>query len=208
MQEEVYAKEVLEFVVTANDYVLFLEEQDNYSLKEFVDKAHQILPELYFRLTKLPKVNSEFEDLNQKFVTEEDYEFLRQKLLKKFGEYDSFEEVFDNNRIEVEDHIGESISEYLTDIYQDIKDFVLLYQIGTNEVMYEAVWELRQSFEEYWGQKLANTLRAIHNLRYGPEELEENEESEPGQADKQISENRNASDWFISRRQEDLRDEE
>src|SRR5665811_1865626 len=32
-------------------------------------------------------------------------------------------------------------------IYQDLKDFVLLYKAGTDEVMNDAVWECRMNFE-------------------------------------------------------------
>jgi len=200
----VYAEEVLAFVAIANAFTQFIEQPDAHSLTNYVDSAHKLLPELYFRATQLPKVSSEFEEFNQRFVTEEDYEYHRSRLLNKFGQYDTFEEVFDPNRLEAEEYVGESISENLTDIYQDIKDFVLLYQIGSNEVMYEALWELRQSFENYWGQKLVNTLRAVHQLRFSPEELDENGSN---QNENTIFKNPDTSNWFLSRRQEDFRDE-
>lgn len=199
-----YSEEVLAFVAIANAFTQFIEQPDEQKLTGYVDRAHKLLPELYFRATQLPKVNAEYEEFNQRFVTEEDYDFHRDRLMKKFGQYDTFEEVFDPNRLEAEDYVGESIAENLADIYQDIKDFVLLYQVGSNEVMYEAIWELRQSFENYWGQKLVNTLRAIHQLRFSPEELDE---SESNQNENTIFKNPDTSNWFLSRRQEDFRDE-
>jgi len=71
-----------------------------------------------------------------------------------------------------------SISENIADIYQDLKDFILAYRIGTLDVMNDALWMCRNNFEQYWGQKLVNGLRAIHNLVYGITEIDEtNDES-------------------------------
>jgi hypothetical protein len=88
----------------------------------------------------------------------------------------------------------------MTDIYQDIKDFLLLYQTGTEEVMNDAVWECRMNFENFWGQKLVNAMRAIHKFIYSGEEI--------GRVEKKVQgddNSRDTSDWFISRRQKDLR---
>jgi hypothetical protein len=88
----------------------------------------------------------------------------------------------------------------MADIYQDMKDFLLLYQTGTGEVMNDAVWECRMNFENFWGQKLVNSLRAIHKFIYSGEEIAKAEKETDN-----IDENRNTADWFITRRQKDLR---
>ena len=59
-----------------------------------------------------------------------------------------------------------SISENLADIYQDLKDFIMLYRTGDELVMQEALWECQENFRTYWGQKLVNGLRAVHALVY------------------------------------------
>ena len=100
----------------------------------------------------------------------------------------------------LKDRLLSSISENMADIYQDIKDFLLLYQTGTNEVMNDAVWECRMNFENFWGQKLVNSMRAIHSFIYSGEEIGKVEND-----DDENDENRNTSDWFITRRQKDFR---
>lgn len=196
----VYQQSVIDFVSVANDFCLCLEEAEFRGIREFIDKLNGILPALYLSARKLPEFDDRYDELAQRFIDEQDYEFLRNKLSRKLGQYDAFEEVFEENRMEYEDAVGASISEYLADIFQDVKDFILLYQLGSEEVMYEAVWECRQNFINFWGQKLVNVLRAIHNLNYSPEELEENQEIK--------QENRNfnspdTSNWIISQRQRD-----
>jgi hypothetical protein len=87
----------------------------------------------------------------------------------------------------------------MTDIYQDLKNFLLLYQTGTREVMNDAVWECRLNFESFWGQKLTNSLRAIHKFIYSGEEIRKVEPNED------MNGERDTSGWFIERRQKDLR---
>lgn len=204
-EEHIYGEKVLDFVRTAAEYCSTLEQADEIKLKDLVDKLHTLLPKLYYSATHLYELESQFEDLGQKFVTEQDYESIRDKLLLKLGQYDAYEEVFDEARVEFEDSVGESISEDLADIYQDIKDFILLFELGTNEVMYEALWECQQSFQSIWGQKITNVLRPIHGLRYSDEDLEENTINKKENANfKSV----NSGDWILKKRQEDYRNEQ
>jgi Domain of unknown function (DUF5063) len=200
-----YSKEILEFVVACRDFCIFIEQADKPDIKKFIDDSHKLLPLLYLKATVLPTLDSKYEDFNERFVTEKDYELVHRNILTKLGQYDAYEEVFDPGRKESIEPIGASISENLADIYQDLKDFILLYEIGSDEVMYEAVWACKQSFEIYWGQRLTNALRALHFLRYS-EEIDEEEMNHP--KDELNIDDIDTSDWIISRRLEDLHNEE
>jgi hypothetical protein len=141
-----------------------------------------------------------FEDGNEKFVTESDWTGLNDTLKEKFGTANDYLEVFDEKIIELEEPVVSSISENMADIYQDLKDFLLLYQTGTGEVMNDAVWECRMNFENFWGQKLVNSMRAIHRFIYSGEEIGKVEDDVDYDDEK-----RNTSDWFITRRQKDMK---
>jgi len=58
--------------------------------------------------------------------------------------------------------VNASLSEILTDIYQELKDFVLLYETGTLENMNDAVADCFDTFGQYWGIKLMTAARIIH----------------------------------------------
>ena len=74
---------------------------------------------------------------------------------------------------------GSLYSEDLADIYQDIRDFIFVFQLGLNETMNDSLAACQEHFALYWGQKLVNTLRALHDVKYNqPDEEEENEEAE------------------------------
>jgi hypothetical protein len=199
--EPVYSRNVIEFVAVANEFCKYAEHAGELKGDELLKILQRILPLMYLKASLLPKLEPFFEDGNEKFVTENDWIRIHDNLREKFGTADDYREVFDDKAKETDEAVVSSISENMSDIYQDIKDFLLLYQTGTTEVMNDAIWECRLNFENFWGQKLVNSMRAIHSFLYSGEEIgiiEENEISD---------DERNTADWFISRRQKDLRND-
>ncbi len=175
--EVVYSKNVIEFATVANEYCSFIEAVDQFQRKSFIIRVQKLFPLLYLKAVLLPVPDIEMsDDLPEKFVGEEDYNFIRLKLEEKFGQFDLYHEVFDASMQYSAEPIEASISENITDIYQDLKDFILAYRIGTLEVMNDALWECKNNFEQYWGQRLVNGLRALHNLVYGETDLDQTEQ--------------------------------
>jgi len=198
--DPVYSRNVIEFVAVANEYCKYAEHASQLKGDELLRILQRILPLMYIKASLLPSLDPFFEDGNEKFVTESDWSLIHETLKNKFGTSDDYLEVFDERANETEGFVLSSISENMADIYQDIKDFLLLYQTGTAEVMNDALWECRMNFENFWGQKLLNAMRAIHKFIYSGEEIAIVEEDF-----KEEDEYRNTSDWFITRRQKDLR---
>jgi hypothetical protein len=198
--DPVYSRNVIEFVAVANEFCKYAEHASELKSDELLKILQRILPLMYLKASLLPQMNPYFEAGNEKFVTESDWVRIHETLREKFGTADDYLEVFDEKMNESEGPVVSSISENIADIYQDIKDFLLLYQTGTNEVMNDAVWECRLNFETFWGQKLLNSMRAIHKFLYSGEEIGKVENR-----DDENDEKRNTSDWFITRRQKDFR---
>jgi hypothetical protein len=201
--DPVYSRNVVEFVAVANEYCKYTEHASELKGDEMLRIMQRILPLMYLKASLLPVLEPFFEEGNEKFVTEADWNSINELLREKFGTANDYLEVFDEKINESEGHVVSSISENMADIYQDMKDFLLLYQTGTKEVMNDALWECRMNFENYWGQKLVNALRAIHKYISSGEEIGEIREEKKGNA-----ENKNKSDWFISRRQKEFREED
>lgn len=168
-QDVVYSRNVIEFATVANEFCAFVEAVSELKRKDFLGKLQKILPLLYLKTSLLPELSDQDVDPEspEKFVSESDYHYILQKLSSKLGEFDSYTELPEPG-IEVgEISVEANISENVADIYQDMKDFILAYRIGTVEVMRAAVWECKNNFEHYWGQRLVNALRAVHMLVYG-----------------------------------------
>ncbi len=196
----VYSRQVIEFVAVANEICSFLEQAAGFPRFDFVDKSRKILPLLYYKTVLLPATEPVFDDGTEKFVTEDDWHNLHDAILKKLGRHDDYPEVIDPVIKDTEDSVGGSIAENLADIYQDLKDFLLLYRMGTVELMNDALWECVQHFEQSWGQKLLNCLRALHRLIYGGENLEEDEENEGDRPDGDNLTERDTGKWIFSQR--------
>jgi len=200
--DPVYSRNVIEFVAVANEFCKYAEHALELKGDDLLKILQRLLPLLYIKASLLPQLTPFFEDGNEKFVTESDWNRIHDVLKEKFGTADDYLEVFDEKSKEQGEPVLSSISESMADIYQDIKDFLLLYQTGTNEVMSDAIWECRMNFENYWGQKLVNSMRAIHRFIYSGEEI--------GKVENDVDENdkrRDNTDWFITRRQRDFRGE-
>jgi hypothetical protein len=169
----VYSKNVIEFVTVANEYCKFIETAGSENARAMLGKAQKLLPLIYLKASVLPEFESSEELVPEKYVTEVDYNFLQQRIMNLLGPYDDYQEVFDRDMQFSDVPLTASISENLTDIYQDLKDFILLYRIGDDQVMQEALWTCMDNFRSYWGQKLVNGLRAIHALLYGQTDFDQ-----------------------------------
>lgn len=172
-----YSHEVLEFVTVAVQYCTFLEQTESAERKAFVDTILKLLPLLYIKGALLPKYQPLEEVFLSDYVTEENYDIVRNNIAYIMRDQDDFLDVFVEDMKYSDSPILCTISENLADIYQDLKNFVCSMKDGIDETMEEALFECKCNFESYWGLKVANTMRALHEIRYNMEEddLEEND---------------------------------
>lgn len=200
-QDTVYSRHVIEFVAVANEYCKYCEHASEIGGEEIMKIFQRLLPLLYLKASFLPELTPVFEDGNEKFITEADWLKVHNAFKRNFGSTDEYLEVFDDRMKDSDNPVVASLAENMADIYQDVKDFLILFQTGTKEVMNDALWECRMNFENYWGQKLVNALRAIHKFICSGERIGLVEEN-----DEDFGEKKNTSEWFISRRQKEFRD--
>ena len=175
----IFDRNVVEFVTVAAEFCKFLEQAETIKRSTFVDTSLKILPLLYLKASMLPKCETIGNEALETFVTEETYEILRMNLAGLLAEKDDYLDVFVSDMKYSDQPITRNISEDLADIYQDIRDFIFVFQLGLNETMNDSLAVCRENFALYWGQKLGNTLRALHDVKYNqPEDEEENQDEE------------------------------
>ena len=162
----VYSKKVIEFVTVAAETCLFLEHANEFTKTDFVQKSIKILPLLYLDASLLDIPDSVFEEIPERFVNEEDYQYVHELLEQLLGSDDSYLEVFHPDMALSDTPIAAFVSENLADIYQELKDFAANYQLGDIDIMNDALVACLDAFGEHWGQKLLNALRALHTLRF------------------------------------------
>jgi hypothetical protein len=193
----VYSKNVIEMITVANEFCSFLERSEDLESADFLSRLQKLLPLLYLKASLLPEFEIEADDELEKFVTELDYNLIQQKVLRHTGAGDDYQEVFISGMQFSETALTASIAENVADIYQDMKDLVLSFRMLNEEVMEQALSESQSNFAHFWGQKLVNSLRAIHNLIYNDGI---SDDSETGKKEQENSKSKNQKpDWLIER---------
>lgn len=159
----VYSDAVITFTAMANEYCKFIDTIAICSQKDFIDKAHRLLPLLYVKTLSVPSIEPIDPDMIEKSVTQEEWDEVHNAVAKKLGKFDNYTEQLDPL---LNDDAMTSLSEGFADIFQDLKDYLMLMQMGSPEMMVDAIWECMQNFKNYWGQRLVNIMRVLHYLQY------------------------------------------
>jgi len=194
----VYSKNVIELITVANEFCSFLERSDEMESSDFMGRLQKILPLLYLKASLLPEFDFESEDDLERFVTEVDYNLIQQKVLRHTGAGDDYQEVFIPGMQFSESALTASIAENVSDIYQEMKDMVMSFRTMNDEVMEQSLFEIRNNFAQVWGQKLVNCLRAVHNLIYSENSLDDESGIGEKQSKKSAQTNRKP-DWLNDR---------
>ncbi|MGN0057243.1 MAG: DUF5063 domain-containing protein [Phocaeicola plebeius] len=174
----IFDKNTVEFVTVAAECCGFLEKVSQVSRRKFVDTALKLLPLLYLKASLLPRGEQMDEDDLEAFVTEGDYERVRAGVAALLREHDDYLDVFVKDMAYSDTPICQTVSENLADIYQSLKDFVCIYRLGLDRTMNDALLACEEQFREFWGQRLLNAMRALHDVKYGTGEPADEEDEE------------------------------
>lgn len=159
--EQVASKQVLEFLTVANEYCLLVESCDKYPQQTLMEYLQRILPLLFIKGSLLPEIAPDDPDYHEKFVTEEQWEANYNSLKSFFDTYEHYWAVHHPGDPEPKTE-KRSLAEDLADIYQDVKDFIILYQKPLTASKENAVAACRLAFEEFWGKKAIQAGFIIH----------------------------------------------
>ncbi len=165
-EKPIYQRDVLEFTTVAVQFCAYLEDLEGRQRSEFVDTMTKLLPLLYLKATLMPQYETLSDDIATDYVTEENYNIIRNNIAYLMADRDDYLDVFVNDMKYSDEPILMTISENIADIYQDIKNFAYIYKIGVEEEMMTALETCKTNFTTDWGQKLVNVMRALHEVKY------------------------------------------
>lgn len=170
MQEnQMFDKPIIDFVTTSVDFCRKVEQCQSVSRQDFTDSMLELFPVLYFRANQIRLTECTEEGYNEPHVTESDYEFVRHSVASVMKEYDDFLDVFVEDFKYSDQPILQTVSENIADIYQALRDFIEIFRGGYSDAIEIAISDISNDFGYSWGQKLLNTLRALHCCKYGGE---------------------------------------
>ncbi len=159
---------VIDMVTVSAEYCVYLEKLRiaGTEREDFLKKITMILPLIYVKASLLPELEEQGIDELQEIVTEEDYEDVRQAIWNLLRADDEYLEVFTPDMQYSDGPMMATISEDLSDIYQDLKNFVAAFAEQNEITMNDAIIKVKENFATYWGQKLVNAMRPLHELRF------------------------------------------
>ena len=165
-----YQDATIEFMTVAAQVCLFLEHAEEHERADFIDKILCLLPLLYLKARLLHRPEQQLDGYPQQFVTEDDYNSIRESVAHLLGSDDAYLEVYMEDMRFSDEPITAYISEDLADIYQELKDLAFNYQTADERVMNDALLACLEAFEQHWGQKVVNVLRPLHALSLAADE--------------------------------------
>lgn len=151
---------VIELITVANEFCLFTESAEKYSLPDLIKFYQKVAPLLYLKGALIQPVAVESTEANEKFITEENWQKVYDDLKEKFKE----KELFFIVDAEGEQVSKMSIAELIADVYQDMKDFITLYQKNTRDAQKCAVGDIFNYFYSNWGDKVIKIQQAVHTI--------------------------------------------
>lgn len=165
----VYSQPVIDMITVSAEYCIMLEKlsTSGISRQQFLEQVTKVLPLIYVKAALLPQMETlDGGDFLPEVVTEADYEDVRQSVWRLLKADDEYLEVFTPDMAYSEGATTRTISEDLADIYQDLKNFVAIFAERNEDAMQDAVAKVHENFRTYWGQRLVNAMRPLHDLAY------------------------------------------
>jgi hypothetical protein len=118
---------------------------------------------LYLKGMFLPDIQTDTDEIGERFVTEEEWESVFNMVRNILKDIDQFwtidPEISGGN-----DPVKLSLAENLTDIYQDLKDFIKQYQKNSRLAKEIAVQECKSWFPDRWGKRISQAYNYLHYL--------------------------------------------
>lgn len=177
----VYQKAVIEMLTVSAEFCIMMEKLGTAATtrRQWLNQITKVLPLIYVKAALLPDLPESGMGEPQEVVTEDDYEEVRQAIWRLLKGDDEYLEVFTPDMQYSEGAVTRTISEDLADIYQDLKNFVAVFADRNEGAMADAVVKVKENFATYWGQRLVNAMRPLHELAYvGTGEADDDEASD------------------------------
>ena len=151
------SQHVIDMLTLSNEYALFMEACADYNTREIIDYLRRVIPMLYLKGSLIPAVEAADDYITEKYVSEEHWENVYNTLKERF-------DLIPADQWPAGELRSGELAELLADVYQDLKDFVVLFQKALTVEKQNALADLGTSYQPFWGQRLAEMLPLLHTL--------------------------------------------
>jgi hypothetical protein len=152
-----------EFSNTVREYCKFIEEDDTTQSRDYALRCLQLLLTLHSQGLRLPELKA---GRSEDGIGMEQWKAIRDRIASKLDRdcYSMIFEPFDEFPVP----ILASLSDDLGDIWKDLKEGLVQFDLGTKPGTENAVWMWRFGLEYHWGtHHSAHAIGALHDLLFG-----------------------------------------
>ena len=160
-----------DFLAAAKKFIDVLEDK-TIPKEELLKYYHYALIQLYSTGHNLQEIEIKFSSADSEFNRDQIFDNKNAGLISELGEKAFYSEVFDptypaqNGIADGETSRGWLVDDF-ADIYRDLKiELEKIDKIGTDEAVEDALWQLKFSFRNHWGQHCINAMRYLHYYWY------------------------------------------
>jgi hypothetical protein len=166
IQDFLNRKTTTDFLEAARGFIQLLE-TNGIPNDVFYRTAHLSLSQLYATGHKLEEIDLKYSSADSDFDEDKLFDGKDVKQIFTLGEDAFYSEVFDPIYDKKEEVVQGWLVDDFLDIYRDLKiELRKIDTICTDEAVEDALWQLKWSFLNHWGQHCINALRALHYLVY------------------------------------------
>lgn len=151
-----------EFSVAAREYCKFIEEDETTKWQDYVLRCLPLLLTLHLNGLKLPELGT---GKSENGIGLEQWQVIRDRIASRMDRdrYSMIFEPFDESPALL---LG-SLSDDLADIWKDLKEGLLQFDLGTKSSIENAVWMWRFGLEYHWGtHHSVHAIGALHSLLF------------------------------------------
>ncbi len=164
--EDIKGPIVKEFAGKAAEFCKLLEQASKKRTGDLFNELQQLLPQIYMTAALLPKPKYCYDEEQTTFVREDDYARIHDNLQHKFELFNGITGMSPGTLPNQHEMVSFRMAEDFTDLYEQLKNFVKLYEVGLPQSMNDSVWICQKSFEQSLGIKVIESLKSLHTLIY------------------------------------------
>ncbi len=168
--------EIIAFAKVGVDYLKLIEQEASPNV--FVTEAIKLIPALYSMINTLP--DNEFfagYDFVEEYISEENYDYVRNRIKVVLGEKDRFLTTFNQEMKYSDTPLVGHISEAMADTYQHVANLLGVLRDRNEEALPLAIGRCKLYWREYFGLQMTSALSALHQI-YTAEDFAEWSEQE------------------------------
>jgi hypothetical protein len=180
ISEMLNKKSTIDFLNAARQFLTLLENGE-LNQETFYKDSHKALSELYKTALELETVELIYSGPESKFdeIDRDELRKMNKNIISNLGKDCFYWEVFDPTYTEQDGKTEQGwkitdkeptqgwLVDDFADIYADLKEeLTKIDQVGTDEAIEDALWQLKFGFNHHWGNHCINAMRALHYLWY------------------------------------------